>query len=147
MADPDDTAMVAVQVAAGLVQPAYGLAAGAVPDGDWSRFDYNAQRTGVGPARTGITRANLHALRQRTVSIDGTVDASAIQLHAVRVGGRRGDVILVTTTYGRTLAIDPRSGRRLWQFTPRDIGSYLGSSQINTATPVADPDRRYVYSA
>jgi hypothetical protein len=118
-----------------------------VPDGDWTRFDYNAQRTGVGPAKSGITRANLHTLRRRTVNIDGTVDASAIQLHAVRVKGRRRDVILVTTTYGRTLAIDPQSGKGLWQFTPHDIGSYLGGAQITTATPVADPDRKFVYAA
>jgi outer membrane protein assembly factor BamB len=118
-----------------------------VPDGDWTRFDYNAQRSGVGPARTGITRANLHTLRRRTVNIDGTVDSSAIQLHGVRVKGGRRDVTLVTTTYGRTLAIDPRSGKGLWQFTPKDIGSFVGGAQITTATPVADPDRRFVYTA
>ena len=123
-----------------------GAAAAKVPDGDWTTFDYNAQRTGVGPARTGITRANLHLLRRRTVDLDGTVDASAIQLHSVRVGGRRRDVIVVTTTYGRTLAIDPRTGNGLWQFTPKDIGSYQGGPQITQSTPVFDPDRRYVYS-
>ena len=57
------------------------------------------------------------------------------------------DVVVVTTTYGKTLAIDPRTGRRLWEFTPRDIGSYVGSSQVTTATPIIDPDRRYVYAA
>ncbi len=123
-----------------------GAAAASVPDGDWPTFDYNAQRTGVGPARTGITRANLHLLRRRTVNLDGTVDSSPIQLHSVRVKGRRRDVIVVTTTYGRTLAIDPGSGRRLWQFVPKDIGSYQGGPQITQSTPVSDPDRRYVYS-
>ena len=34
-----------------------------VPDGDWARFDFNAQRSGVGPSRTGITRGNLRELR------------------------------------------------------------------------------------
>lgn len=124
-----------------------GAGSARVADGDWSRFDYNASRTGVGPSHTGITAADLHALRRRVVNIDGTVDGSGIQLHAIRVKGRRRDVIVVTTTYGRTLAIDPRSGRGLWQFTPKDIGSYQGSPQITTATPVADPDRRYIYAA
>lgn len=123
------------------------IPASGFPDGDWNRFDYNSHRSGVGPADTGITRANLHTLRSRVVNIDGTVDSSAIQLHAVRVRGRLRDVILVTTTYGRTLAIDPRSGKRLWQFTPRDIGAYQGGAQITTATPVADPNRLYVYAA
>jgi outer membrane protein assembly factor BamB len=118
-----------------------------VPDGDWTRFDFNAQRTGVGPARTGITRATLHTLRRRTINIDGTVDSSAIQLHAVRVRGRRRDVIIVTTTYGRTLAIDANSGKRLWQFSPKDIGAFVGGAEITTASPAADPDRKFIYAA
>jgi len=118
-----------------------------VHDGDWTTFDYNAQRTGVGPAATGITSSDLGLLRRRVVHVDGTVDSSAIQLHAVRVLGRVRDVIVVTTTYGKTIAIDPGTGARLWEFTPSDIGNYQGSSQVTTATPVADPDRRYVYAA
>jgi outer membrane protein assembly factor BamB len=89
----------------------------------------------------------MNTLRRRTVTLPGTVDSSPIALHAVNVSGRRRDVVVVTTTYGRTLAIDPLSGQRLWQFVPGDIGSYQGSAQITTATPVADPDRRSVYAA
>jgi outer membrane protein assembly factor BamB len=118
-----------------------------VPDGDWLRFDYDAQRTGVGPAATGINVRDVRALRLRTVGLPGTVDSSAIELHGVRVGGRIGDVIVMTTTYGRTIALSPASGRLLWEFTPADIGSYQGSAQITTASPIADPDRRYVYAA
>ncbi len=117
-----------------------------VADGNWTRFDFNAQRSGVGPAQTGITRATLSQLRRRVIQLDGTVDASAIQLHGVKVDGHQRDVIVVNTTYGRAIAIDPRSGRRLWEFTPRDISSYQGGQQITQATPVADPDGRYVYS-
>jgi hypothetical protein len=118
-----------------------------VPEADWLRFDYDAQRSGVGPAATGITAGNVHALRRRTVRLPGTVDSSAIELTGVKVRGRRRDVIVMTTTYGRTLALDPGTGRLLWEFTPRDIGVYQGSAQITTATPIADPDRRFVYAA
>ncbi len=34
----------------------------AIPDGDWKTFDYGPQRAGVGPARTGITSANVSSL-------------------------------------------------------------------------------------
>ncbi len=118
-----------------------------VPDSDWPTFDYDAARTGVGPARTGITAGNLRALRARIVHLDGTVDAAPIELHTILVGRRRRDVIVVTTSYGRTIAIDPGTGQRLWQFSPASAGSLQGSSQVTTATPVADPDRRYVYAA
>jgi hypothetical protein len=87
------------------------------------------------------------ALRLRKVKLPGTVDSSAIALHGIVVRGRRHDVLVMTTTYGRTLAVDAGSGRILWEFTPRDIGAYQGSSQITTASPVADPDRRFVYGA
>jgi outer membrane protein assembly factor BamB len=121
--------------------------AAAVPSGDWPMFDFNPQRTGVGPAHTGITAGNLRTLRARRVQLDGTVDASPIELHGVTVSGRRRDVIVVTTSYGRTIAIDAATGHRLWEFVPPGIRRLEGSAQITTATPVADPGRRYVYAA
>ncbi len=118
-----------------------------VPEGDWLRFDYDAQRNGVGPPATGINARDVAALRLRTVRLPGTVDSSAIELYGVRVRERIRDVIVMTTTYGRTIALSPASGKLLWEFTPTDIGSYQGSAQITTATPIADPDHRYVYAA
>lgn len=115
--------------------------------GDWPSFDYDAQRSGVGPVSTGITAGNLRSLAARVVHIDGTADSSPIELQNVLVGGRARDVMVVTTTYGRTIAIDPGTGAKLWEFVPHDIGAYQGSAQITTATPTADPDRRYVYAA
>jgi hypothetical protein len=123
------------------------LAAIRVPGADWPEFDYDAQRTGVGPTDTGITASDLHLLRRRTVNLDGTVDSSPIELHAVEVRGRFRDVVVVTTTYGKTIALDPGTGAKLWEFTPPDIGAYAGSSQVTTATPIIDPDRKFVYAA
>jgi hypothetical protein len=114
---------------------------------DWLRFDFDAQRSGVGPAAVGLGPHNVGALRLRKVKLPGTVDSAAIALHGIVVRGRRHDLVVMTTTYGRTLAVDAGSGRILWQFTPGNIGSYQGSAQITTATPTADPDRRFVYAA
>jgi hypothetical protein len=126
---------------------AAGASAGSIPGGDWTRFDYDAQRNGVGPGRTGITARTLGSLSVRRVHLDGTVDSSAIELHAIKVRGRTRDVSVVTTTYGRTIALDPGSGAKLWEYVPPDIHAYEGSAQVTTATPIADPDRRYVYAA
>ena len=114
---------------------------------DWPTFDFNAQRSGVGPTRTGITAGNLGQLQLRVVTIDGIADSSAIELHAVPVGGRARDVIVVTTSYGKTIAIDPGTGARLWEFVPSGVNSAPGNPQVTTASPVADPDRRFVYAA
>jgi hypothetical protein len=122
-------------------------AAARVPGGDWMTFNYTPQRSGVGPSDTGINAGNVSRLQTRIVHVDGTVDSTAIELHAVVVRGRARDVIVVTTTYGKTIAIDPGSGQKLWQYTPRSYRSLAGTPQITTATPVFDPNRRYVYAS
>jgi outer membrane protein assembly factor BamB len=119
----------------------------AAGSGDWPQFGYSDQRANDGPANTGITAANLQLLRRRTVRLPGVADSSAIELAGITVEGRTRDVIVVTTSYGHTLAVDARTGAKLWEFTPSSISSYTGSPQFTTATPTADPDRRYVYVA
>src|SRR2546423_292859 len=79
--------------------------------GDWTRFGYDAARHDAGPSRTGITSANVRKLKKQRVVLDGTVDASPIYLRGVRVHGYRHDAFFVTTSYGRTVAIDAASGR------------------------------------
>ena len=118
-----------------------------VPDGDWRTFDYDSHRGGIGPSATGITAANVARLSTRTVPLPGVADSTAIQLHGVNIGGKPRDVDVVTTTYGRTVAFDPATGKRLWEFVPADIRTNQGSAQITTASPVADPGRRYLYAA
>jgi outer membrane protein assembly factor BamB len=115
--------------------------------GGWPQFGYSDQRSNDGPVNTGIVAANLKRLALRTVQLPGVADSSAIDLAGITVNGRVRDVIVVTTTYGHTLALDARTGARLWEFTPSDISSYAGSGQLTTASPTADPDRRYVYAA
>ncbi len=119
----------------------------ASPAGDWTTFDYDPQRSGAGPSQTGITAANVSQLTPRTVQINGIADSSAIELSSVGVDGGTRDLIAVTTSYGKTIAIDPRTGARLWEFVPHGVDSSPGNPQVTTATPVVDPDRRYLYSA
>jgi outer membrane protein assembly factor BamB len=118
-----------------------------VPAGDWTEFGYDPRRSGVGPSDTGINAGNVGALQTRVVRIDGVADSSAVELAGVSAGGRTRDLIVVTTTYGKTIAIDPGTGERVWEYVPSDIGSYEGSSQITTASPVLDPNRQFVYAA
>jgi outer membrane protein assembly factor BamB len=124
--------------------PPHGEAAAAsthVADGDWTTFDYDASRTGADPATTGITAANARGLGRRVIRIDGVADSAPIQVHAIRVRGRVRDVVVVTTTFGHTIAFDPHRGAKLWEFLPSP------SAQITTAAPVLDPNRRFVYAA
>jgi hypothetical protein len=114
---------------------------------DWTRFGWNASRSNAPAFATGISASNLGSLVRKQVQVDGTVDSSPIYLHGVQVGGATHDVLFVTTTYGKTAAIDAVSGTVLWRYTPPGYASWAGSSQITTATPVADPDRASIYAA
>jgi len=115
--------------------------------GDWTRFGFDAARHNAGPTRTGITAGNVGSLRRQRVALDGTVDASPIYLRGVTVHGSRHDTFFVTTSYGRTIAIDAANGAILWTFTPPGYSSLAGSYKITNSTPVADPNRRFVYAA
>jgi DNA-binding beta-propeller fold protein YncE len=114
---------------------------------DWPEFGLNPQRSDVSELASGIAPAQLAHLRQVTVALPGTVDSSPIYLHEASVEGATHDVIVVTTTYGKTLAIDASSGKILWTFTPPGYSHWAGSAQITVASPVADPDREWVYAA
>ena len=81
---------------------------------DWPLYGYDTARHNASPDST-ITAANVSQLRRRRVRLDGTVDSSPIYA-AKAVRGR--DAFLVTTTYGRTEALDASSGSVLWRFTP-----------------------------
>lgn len=114
---------------------------------DWTMFGWDVGRSSAPDVSMGVTAANLKTLQRQQVSIDGTVDASAIYLHGVTVKGAAHNAFFVTTTYGKTLAIDADNGAVLWEFTPSSYDSVKGSYQITTTTPVADPDRADIYAA
>ncbi len=114
---------------------------------DWRRFGWDVAASGAPSAAMGVTAANVSTMTRQQVTLDGTVDASAIYLHGVQVGGAAHDVFFVTTTYGKTIAVDAADGTILWEYTPTSYSQLAGSAQITTATPVADPGRAYIYAA
>ncbi|MGH2970700.1 MAG: PQQ-binding-like beta-propeller repeat protein [Gaiellaceae bacterium] len=80
----------------------------------------------------------MKSLTLRKVTLDGTVDSSPIYLNGV---------LFVTTTYGKTEAINASTGAVKWRFTPLGYSSWAGSAQITTATPVLDPSGSYLYAS
>lgn len=123
-----------------------GVRAKAPAGMDWPLFGYDTARHDSAPG-SGITAANVAGLHRQVVQLGGTVDSSAIYLHDVRVEGRVRDVFFVTTTYGRTIAIDAATGRVLWRFTPASYARLRGTAQVTTATPAASVDRTAIYAA
>jgi outer membrane protein assembly factor BamB len=123
------------------------LALAAPATHDWTRFGFDAARSSSSPFATGITASSAARLQRQRVELDGTADSSPIFLHDVVIGGARHDAFFVTTTYGKTVAVDAATGRVLWRYVPPGYASWAGSYRITTATPVADPNRRFLYAA
>ena len=115
--------------------------------GDWTQFGWDVASSGASTDPTGITIANAATLQRHQVALDGTVDAAAIYLHGIEVKGAQHDVFFVTTTYGKTIAIDADQGSVLWEYTPAKLAAWQGSRQITNSTPAADPDRNHLYAA
>jgi glucose dehydrogenase len=126
---------------------AAAAAAQSLPPQDWSMFGGNVESTSANTSPTGITAANVAQLVRRQIKLDGTVDASAIYLQGVTVHGARHNAIFVTTTYGKTLALDANSGSVLWEYTPPSYQALAGTRQITNSTPAADADRQFIYAA
>ena len=114
---------------------------------DWTQFGWDLASSSASTSPTGITAQNIASLSRRQVHLDGTVDSSAIYLHGVTVNGSKHDVFFMTTTYGKTIAVDANQGAVLWEYTPPSYESWVGSRQITNSTPVADPDRQHIYAA
>jgi hypothetical protein len=115
----------------------------------WPEFGLDPQRSDATEAATGITAANVGKLRDRRVTLPGTIDSSPIYLAGAEVRGGTHDVVLVTSSYGRTFAIDASSGKRLWTYTPPGYSGWVGSAQITNSSPVLEdtPQHRFVYAA
>ena len=126
---------------------AVAAAGQSLPTQNWPMFGGNVESTSANMSPTGITAANVPQLARRQIMLAGTVDASAIYLQGVSVHGALHDVIFVTTTYGKTLALDAGSGGVLWEYTPDSYESLAGTRQITNSTPVANPDRQSIYAA
>lgn len=130
------------------VQPAPQLPDSVAGRGhDWVRFGWDAGRSSTSNAPTGITASNVASMVRQQVTIPGTVDASVIYLSDIKVGGAAHDVFFLTTSYGKTVAVNANTGALLWTYTPTNYDSWAGSAQVTTATPVADPDRDFIYAA
>ena len=114
---------------------------------DWPQFGSDVASSGAPSGAIGITAANVASLTRRQVHLDGTVDASAIYLHRVTVNGSNRNVFFVTTSYGKTIAVDADTGAVLWEYTPPGFSAWVGTTQITNSTPVADPDRQHIYTA
>jgi outer membrane protein assembly factor BamB len=134
-----------IGVLAGILLSLFGGTALASSPGDWTRFGFDASRSDAAPR--GLKPSQVMRLVPKRVRLPGTVDSSPIYLSDVDVRGHRRDLLVVTTSYGITLGLNPRTGQRIWRFTPASYPALAGSYRITEASPAADPSDRFIYAA
>jgi outer membrane protein assembly factor BamB len=134
-------------------------ASGARDGADWPTFGGGNARTNANTAATKITPANVGSMVRQQVTISAPIDAGLIYLKGVQVQGASHDVFFGTTNMGRTVAIDANDGKVLWEYAAPGFdeakaaaGAPAGArglivKQITNSTPVADPNRQFVYAA
>ena len=108
---------------------------------DWPEFDYDSARSGVNPQTTPLTAANVGQMQKLwAVQLPDVADSSPILLHGLTFpNGVKRDVLYVTTRDGRILALDAATGAQLWGHQP-------SGPKITHSSPVADPNRQYIYA-
>jgi hypothetical protein len=94
-----------------------------VPAQDWPTFGWDVSRSSAPNVATGLRPDGIGSLSRQQALLDGTVDGSAIYLRGATIAGSPHDAFFVTTTYGKTLAIDADSGEVLWEYTPASYES------------------------
>ncbi len=114
----------------------------------WPEFGLDPARSDATDAGTGITASNVGKLRDRRITLPGTIDSSPIYLGGATVRGGTHDVAFMTSSYGRTFAVDVNSGKTLWTYTPPGYSGWVGSAQITNSSPILDPSpqHRYLYA-
>jgi hypothetical protein len=119
---------------------AAAFACSAASAADWMQFGYDAAHTGVNPAETLISPANVGSLVTKySVNMATYVDSAPVYLSNVSTPSGNKDVLFALGNNGRFMAIDAATGTELWHKTQ-------SGTQPTTASPAIDPGRQYVYS-
>lgn len=115
-------------------------------DRDWLMFGGSPARLSSTNAPTAISPGRVAQLQRVQATLPGIADSSAIYLHGAQVNGSAHDTFFLTTSYGKTVAVDAAGGQVLWTYTPPGYDSWQGTRRITNATPLADADRQYIYA-
>ena len=116
---------------------------------DWLQFGFDASHSGVNPAETALSPANVSQLQLLySATLPGPVEGAPVLLTSVSTPFGTKDVLYLTTDNGTLIALDAATGTLLWSKYPADTHSCAiqASPCFTTSSPALDPDRLFVYS-
>jgi outer membrane protein assembly factor BamB len=121
---------------------------------DWPQFGFDSQHSADNALETTINVANVHTLQQiYQVSLpgvtDGRADGAPAFLFGVVTSGGPKNLVFVTTHDGSIIALDWRTGAKVWSHQYGPGTCHINNSDgpcYTTSSPAIDPNRRFVYS-
>ncbi len=117
---------------------------------DWLQFDGDPQHSGNNHKEILISGNNVNQLsRLFQVTLPAVADGAPAVLVGVSTPLGVKDLVFLTTTDGRILAVDAHTGGQVWahQYGPGTCKINNGSTACyTTSSPAVDPSRQYVYS-
>jgi outer membrane protein assembly factor BamB len=117
---------------------------------DWLQFDGNPQHSGENSLEILIHAGNVAQLKPLfQVPLPGKADGAPVVLVGVSTSNGVKTLVFLTTTDGRILALDAKTGSLVWskQYGPGSCKINNGSSACyTTSSPAIDPNRQFVYS-
>ncbi len=127
-----------------------GAGEGPVSRQDWLQFNFDAQHSGNNTRETQLSVGNVSSLKLLfQITLPAVADGAPAYLGRVETGRGVRDVLYLTTKPGHIVAVDARSGDRIWQHQhPAGPCRINNGSQpcYTTSSPAVDPNRRFVYT-
>lgn len=109
---------------------------------DWLQFDGTALEGSPGQTQA-VSRANVRSLRVEwrvQLPFPEIVDGSPVYVGEAVTPDGPVDMLIVTTTAGRLMAVNAHVGHTIWNVDPRP------GPRWTTSSPAVDPNRQFVYS-
>ena len=132
--------VLAVVVAASVAAPAAAA--------DWLQFGFDASHSGVNPAETALTAANVSQLTLLySTTLSGKPEGAPVLLENVVTPAGTKDVLYLTFNDGTLIALDAATGALLWSQYPADTHACATAAApcTTSSSPALDPGRQFVY--
>ena len=117
---------------------------------DWLQFNANPQHSGNNTSETIINIGNVKNLHMIfKVALPAVADGAPVYLSNVSTPSGTKDLIFVTTKPGHVLALNAKTGAKVWarQNPPGSCRINFGSTPCyTTSSPAIDFNRKYIYA-
>lgn len=117
---------------------------------NWLQFNGDPQHSGNNTMEKTIAEGNVAALKVLfKVRLPAVADGAPVYVASVKTSHGPEDLLYVTTKDGHVVALDAKTGARVWSFEHPANGCRINRGYracYTTSSPAVDPNLKYVYS-